>query len=91
MDSNNVNNYNNGNGYNNNGAGNSGPNGSGNGGQGNNGQGPKKQGVLLFLIASLITLLLMSYFMKLLTGRTEEEISYNRFVSMVESGEIKRG
>lgn len=89
MDSNNVNNYNNGNGYNNNGAGNSGPNGSGNGGQGNNGQGPKKQGVLLFLIASLITLLLMSYFMKLLTGRTEEEISYNRFVSMVESGEIK--
>ena len=89
MDSNNVNNYNNGNGYNNNGAGNGGPNGSGNGGQGNNGQGPKKQGVLLFLIASLITLLLMSYFMKLLTGGTEEEISYNRFVSMVESGEIK--
>ena len=41
MDSNNVNNYNNGNGYNNNG-GNGGPNGSGNGGPGNNGQGPKK-------------------------------------------------
>lgn len=88
MDSNNVNNYNNGNGYNNNG-GNGGPNGSGNGGPGNNGQGPKKQSALLFLIASLITLLVMSYFMKLLTGGTEKEISYNKFIEMVESGKVE--
>lgn len=88
MDSNNVNNYNNGNGYNNNG-GNGGSNGSGNGGPGNNGQGPKKQSALLFLIASLITLLVMSYFMKLLTGGTEKEISYNKFIEMVESGKVE--
>ena len=88
MDSNNVNNYNNGNGYNNNG-GNGGPNGSGNGGPGNNGQSPKKSNVLIFLIASLVTLLMMSYFMKLLTGQTEKEISYNQFIEMVESGKIQ--
>ncbi len=88
MDSNNVNNYNNGNGYNNNG-GNGGPNGSGNGGPGNNGQSPKKSNVLIFLIASLVTLLMMSYFMKILTGGTEKEISYNQFIEMVESGKVE--
>ena len=88
MDSNNVNNYNNGNGYNNNG-GNGGPNGPGNGGSGNNGQSPKKSNVLIFLIASLITLLMMSYFMKILTGGTEKEISYNQFIEMVESGKVE--
>lgn len=87
MDNNNVNNYNNGNGYNN-GGGNGGPNGGGNG-SGDNGQGPKRQNVLLFLAASLITLLMMSYFMRLMAGGTEREISYNEFISMIEKGEIK--
>lgn len=87
MDNNNVNNYNNGNGYNN-GGGNGGPNGGGNG-PGDNGQGPKRQNVLLFLAASLITLLMMSYFMRLMAGGTEREISYNEFISMIEKGEIK--
>ncbi len=87
MDSNNVNNYNNGNGYNNNG-GNGGQNDPGKGGPGNNGQNPKKSNVLLFLVASLITLLLMSYFMKVLTGGTEKEITYNQFINMVESGKV---
>ena len=88
MDNKNVNNYNNGNGYNN-GGGNGGPNGPGNGGPGNNGQSPKKSNVLLFLIASLVTLLLMSYFMKLLTGGTEKEITYSEFISMVEEGKVE--
>lgn len=90
MDNNNVNDYNNGNGYNN-GNQKGGPNGqgNGNGGPGNNGQDPKKQSVLLFLIASLITLLMMSYFMKVMTGGTEREITYNEFITMIEEGEVE--
>lgn len=89
MDNNNVNNYNNGNGYNN-GGGQGGPQGPGNNGQRNNGEDPKKQSVLVLLVASLITLLFISYFMKFLTGGTEKEISYNEFIAMVEEGNVER-
>ena len=78
------------------GPGNGGSGGSGNG-NGNNGNGggsgdgrdPKKQSVILFLVAALVTLLMMSRFMKLMSGETEREISYNEFIRMLEQGEVE--
>lgn len=68
---------------------NRGPGNNGNGGNGgNNGNDPKKQSIILFVIAALITLLCVSYFMKIVSG-SEKEISYNEFVQMVESDQIE--
>lgn len=88
MSENNLNQYESGSGGGNGGPGNNGGNNSGNGG-GSNGKDPKKQSIILFLIASLITLLLMSSFMKMLTGETEKEIEYNEFIAMLEEGSIE--
>ncbi len=78
------------------GAGN-GNNGSGNNDPGNNGKGsgsgdgrdPKKQSIMLFLAAALITLLMMSSFMKMMSGETQKEISYNEFITMLEEGKVE--
>ena len=85
MDNNQINNYDNNSGRNPNGQG----NGNGNGGNNGNNQNPKKQNLLILLIAALISLLCISYFMKAITGATNREITYNEFVSMVEAGEIE--
>ena len=67
-----------------------GNNGNGNGnGSGNNGKDPKKQSMILFLIAALVTLLMMSSFMKMMSGETEKEISYNEFIQMLEDGKVE--
>lgn len=63
-------------------------NNNGKGGPGSSGEDPKKQSFFLLLAAALITLLCMSYFMKVLTGGREVEITYNRFIEMVEGGEV---
>lgn len=68
-------------------AGNGGPGGPGGPG-GNNGD-PRKQSLIMLVIAALVTLLCVSFFMKMMTGATNEEISYNEFVQMVEAGEIE--
>ena len=87
MDNNNLNQYEGG-GYNGNRGGNN--NGNNNGsGPGGNGEDPKRQSIVLLLVAALVTLLCMSYFMKLMTGGTEREITYNEFVGMVEDGKVK--
>lgn len=68
------------------------PNGNGNsnnGGNGNGGKDPRKQNIIMFLIAALISLLLISSFVKLLTGGSEQEISYNEFISMLEEGKVE--
>ncbi|MGN0307546.1 MAG: ATP-dependent zinc metalloprotease FtsH [Lachnospiraceae bacterium] len=57
--------------------------------QGNSGQDPRKQNLMIFLIATLISLVLMSYFMKSINGATSKEVPYNEFVQMVEAGEVK--
>ena len=86
MDNNQVNNYDNNSGRNPNGQG----NGNGNGGNNNgNNQNPKKQNLLILLVAALISLLCISYFMRAITGATNREITYNEFVAMVETGEIE--
>lgn len=68
----------------------SGPSGSNDqNGNGSNNQTPKKQNVVIFVIAALVTLLCVSYFMKMVSGNTTKEISYNEFISMVEEGSIE--
>ena len=73
-----------------------GGNGSGNQNNRNNAPGgpssgkpPRKQSLLMLLIACLMTLLFMSYFMKAINGATSKEISYDEFVTMVETGQVK--
>ena len=63
----------------------------GNGGPKGNGNDrpPRKQNLLFLLVASLITLLCMSYFMKAFDNATTKEIPYNEFVSMLKSGEVE--
>ena len=69
-----MNNYDNNSGRNPNGQGNG--NGNGNGGNNNgNGQNPKKQNLLILLVAALISLLCISYFMRAITGATNKEIT----------------
>ena len=68
--------------------GNGGPGNNNNGGPGGNGQPPKRQNLLLLLVASLITLLCMSYFMRALDNATTKEIPYNQFVDMLEEGKV---
>ena len=88
MDNNQMNNYDNNSGRNPNGQGNG--NGNGNGGNNNgNGQNPKKQNLLILLVAALISLLCISYFMRAITGATNKEITYNQFVTMIENGEVE--
>ena len=86
-DNNNLNQFDPGSGNGNNGSGGN-NNGNGNGPE-NNGKDPKKQSIILFLIAALVTLLMMSSFMKMMSGETEKEISYNDFIQMLEDGKIE--
>ncbi len=57
--------------------------------QGGSNQDPRKQNLLVFLVATLISLVLMSYFMKSINGATSQEVPYNQFVDMLEAGEVK--
>nr|WP_289285170.1 ATP-dependent zinc metalloprotease FtsH [Parablautia intestinalis] len=43
----------------------------------------------MFIIAALLSLLLVSSFVKLLTGDSEQEISYNEFIQMLEDGKVE--
>ena len=86
MSENNLNQYDGGTG------GNTGPAGNGgSGGPGGNGSGkdPKKQNIIMFAIAALISLLLVSSFVKLLTGDSEKEITYNEFITMLDEEKIE--
>lgn len=51
---------------------------------------PKKQSLLFLLIACLVTLLFMSYFMKALNGSSSMEIPYNQFIKMLDTGMISK-
>ena len=86
MDNNNLNSYNGGNGYNN---GQGGGPGNGQGGPGGGGQPPKKQNLMLLLVAALVTLVCMSFFMKMISGVSNQEITYNEFLEKVDAGEVE--
>lgn len=85
MDNNNLNSYNGGGGYNNN-------NGQGGDRQGQGGPGgrpPGRQNLMMILIAALVTLVCMSFFMRMLSGVSSQEISYNEFLEMVAEGRVE--
>ena len=62
---------------------------SGPGGPGGSGGDPRKQSLIMLVVAALITLLCVSVFMNMLSGATNQEISYNEFVKMVEEEKIE--
>ncbi len=86
MSENNLNQYDGGRG------GNNGAPGNGNGGAGGTG-GPNKdsrrQNIIMFVIAALLSLLMVSAFVKLITGDSEEEISYNEFIQMLDEKKVE--
>ena len=84
---NNVNNYNNN--HNSNRDNDSNGNGGGNGNK-NQGGAPKKQNLLLLLVAVLMTLLAVSYLMKLMNGSSTKEITYNEFITMLTEDSIEK-
>lgn len=86
MSENNLNQYEGGHGGNGGSPNNNGNNGSG--GPGGSGRDPRRQNIIMFVIAALLSLLLVSSFVKLITGDSEEEISYNEFVQMLEEEKI---
>lgn len=63
-------------------------NGGNGGGNGQNGRNPKRQSIFLLVVASLVTLLMVSYFMSVANGGSTREISYNEFISMVDEGKV---
>ena len=87
MDNNNLNSYNGGGGYNNN---NNGQGGGPQGPQGPGGRPPGRQNLMMILVAALVTLVCMSFFMRMLSGVSSQEISYNEFLEMVEEGRVER-
>ena len=64
-------------------------NGDGSGGQGGRGNTPNRQNFMFMGLATLVLLLIISYFMKSMHGTTTREISYNKFVSMIEAEELE--
>lgn len=57
--------------------------------QNNNQNGPqKKQSLFMLMIAVLITIMGMSFFMSLMSG-SDSEISYSEFLKMVKAGEVE--
>ena len=62
---------------------NRGPGGSGNGND------PRRQSLIMLVVAALVTLLCISMFMRMFTVASNQEITYNEFISMVENGQIE--
>lgn len=61
----------------------------GNNGSGNDGKDPKRQSAFMMLIAIMLSLFLVSYVTKYVTGATNKEITYNEFIQMVENGSVE--
>ncbi len=87
MDNNQVNNYDNNSNRSNGGPGNGGNGGNGN--NNNNGKDPKKQSIIIMITAAVLSLLCISYFTRAVSGATTVEISYNKFIEMVEDGKVE--
>ncbi len=61
------------------------------GGQGNgNGNNPRRQNFFILIFAAIITILAISLFMRYVSGSSEQEISYNEFIQLVEDGKVER-
>ena len=85
MDNNQFNNYENNSNRNNSGPGNGDKGGNGN----NNGKDPKKQSIIIMVIAAILSLLCITYFTRAVSGATTVEITYNKFIDMVNEGKVE--
>lgn len=86
MSENNLNQYDGGRGGNGGSSGSNNNNGSG--GSGGPNKDPRRQNVIMFVVAALLSLLLVSSFVKLITGDSEKEITYNEFIQMLEEEKV---
>ena len=66
-----------------------GPNNNKNNGPNGNGNDPRRQSLIMLVIAALVTLFCISMFMRMFTGASNQEITYNAFIDMVESGQVE--
>ena len=60
----------------------------GQGGPGGSGKDPRKQNIVMYIIAALLSLLLVSLFVNMMTGSSNQEITYNEFIQMLDAGEV---
>ena len=51
---------------------------------------PRRQNIILLLVAALVTMICMTYFLRAFSENTNREITYTEFISMVDNGEIDR-
>ena len=59
------------------------------GGPGGNGRDPHRQSLIMLVVAALVTLLCISVFMRMFAGASNQEITYNAFVKMIENDEVE--
>ncbi len=62
----------------------------GNGGNRDNGKDNRSGNFLLFAAVTIIALLCISYFLRLTGNSSSEEITYNEFITMAESGKVEK-
>ena len=71
------------------GGGNRGNGNRGNEGGGQNGRGNQRQNLFIVLIATLVTLVCISYFMRGVSGSGTQEITYSEFIQMIEDHQVE--
>lgn len=54
-----------------------------------NNKGNQRQNLLILLIATLVTVVLISYFMRGINGSSTKEITYSEFMQMIDNNEVK--
>ncbi len=56
---------------------------------GDNSGSPRKQNIILLLVAAVVTMICMTYFLRAFSESTNQEVSYSKFIDMVEKGEVE--
>ena len=51
---------------------------------------PRKQNIILLLVAALVTMICMTYFLRAFSENTNREITYTEFLTMVDNKEVDR-
>jgi len=57
--------------------------------KGNGTEPPKRPNIMMFIVVTAITLLAICYFLRMTEKVTNEEISYNEFIDMVDAGSVE--
>nr|WP_297705181.1 ATP-dependent zinc metalloprotease FtsH [uncultured Butyrivibrio sp.] len=50
---------------------------------------PRRQNIILLLVAALVTMICMTYFLRAFSENTNREITYTEFINMVDNGEVE--